>query len=179
MYRDVIVYSSTAGGFVPPEPWKSLILIGHIATVSFLAGGAVAVLFIAMPLPQDIKSLMEQRYWLFKVAPLRGGEFLWSYWLALLLPQLLLGGLILLLINNIMGNNSLTILLSLIVLALLMGSFGALKLGMDMLGYGGQGEVTTAIGGIIRKSLPFIYFMVAPGILALGQIYTQIRFLSF
>lgn len=176
----LFIYLLITGGFVPPEPWRSLVLLGHIGVVGFLASGAVAILFVPMAvvLQQDVKFLKEQ-YWLLKVAPLRRGEFIWCYWLALLLPQLLFGGAILLLTNIFMGSSILIILLSLVVLALLVGSFGALKLGTDMVGYGGQGEVTTVIGGIVLQILPFLYYILALGILALGQIYTQIRLLSF
>lgn len=175
----LLIYLLTTGAFEPPEPWRGLVPLGHIGVVGFLVSGAVAILFIPMAaVLQGIESLKEQ-YWLVKVAPLQRGEFIWCYWLALLLPQLLFGGTILLLINIFMGSSILTTPLSLVVLALLVGSFGALKLGMDMVGYGGQGEIATAIGGIVPQILPFLFYILALGILALGKIYTQIRLLSF
>ncbi|MCL0057351.1 hypothetical protein M1N50_03440 [Dehalococcoidia bacterium] len=174
----LIVYLFMAPVFVLPEPWGGLVPLAHIAVIGFLASGVVAVFFIPAAIREDPKAL-KQQYSVLKAAPFGGREFIWCYCLAPFLPQLLLGGVILLALNIFMGSSILTILLSLVVFGMLGGTVTLLMLALDMAGYAGQGEAASVTGGVVRNILPWVYYVVALGILAFGQVYTGFEFLGF
>jgi hypothetical protein len=174
----LVVYLFTAGRFVLPEPWGNLIPLAHIAAIGFLASGAVGIFFIPAAIRQDMKALKEQ-YSVLKATPVGGREFIWCYWLAPFLPQLLLGGVILLILNIFLGSGILTILLSLVVFTLLVGAVTMLSQTLDLAVYTGKAGVASVTGHIVRQVLPWVYYIVALVILALGQVYTELGFLGF
>ncbi|MFW0859258.1 MAG: putative ABC transporter permease subunit [Dehalococcoidia bacterium] len=174
----VYLFIAVVERFTIPEPWHSLIPLAHIAVIGFLASGAVAIFFIPAAIMQDKKALKEQ-HWLLKAAPFGGREFILCYWLAPFIPQILLGGVILLVLNILTGSSILTILLSLVVFTLLGGAVTVLILALDMAGYAGQRETASVTGGIVRNILPWAYYIVALGILASGLVYAEIGFLGF
>jgi hypothetical protein len=163
---------------VLPEPWGNLILLAHIGVIGFLASGAVEVFFIPAAIRQDLKALKEQ-YSVLKSAPLGGREFIWCYWLAPFFPQLFLGGVILAVLNILMGSSISTILLSLIVFTLLVGAVTMLSQALEIAGYTGKAGAGSVTGRIVREVLPWVYYIVALVILALGQVYTEFGFLGF
>lgn len=167
-----------AGGAAPPEPSGSLVLLGLIGVIGFLVTGMVAVFFTPAAVQQDRKLLKEQ-FCVLKSAPFGGGDFILCNWLAPFIPQILLSGIILLLLHIFIGSSILIILLSLVVLALLVGSVGALKLGLDIAGIAGRGETTNLLDRALPHVLPKLYYILALGILALGLAYTEIGFLGF
>jgi hypothetical protein len=173
-----VVYLFTAGRFVLPTPWGNLIPLVHIGVIGFLAFGAVGVFFIPAAIRQDMKALKEQ-YSVLKAAPLEGREFIWCYWLAPFFPQLLFGGVILVVLNIFLGSGILTILLSLVVFTLLVGAVTMLSQTLDIAVYTGKAWAANITGRIVRNVLPWVYYIVALVILALGQVYTEFGFLGF
>jgi len=69
--------------------------------------------------------------------------------------------------------------LSVIIFALLTGSVGALAIAVEIASCTHQSNTTNLIDGFVCRILPFAYYIVALGILALGQIYTEFDFLGF
>lgn len=167
----LIAYPFLAGGFAPPGAWGNLVPLGHIAVIGFLASGAVMVFFVPAAILQDPKALKEQ-YSLLKSAPFGGVDFILCDWLAQFIPQILLSGTTLLALNIFMGSSILTTLLSLVVLALLVGSVGTLSRGLDMVGYSRQRETDSLPGRVLRNVSPILYYILALGILAPGLIFT-------
>jgi hypothetical protein len=99
--------------------------------------------------------------------------------LAPFLPQLLLGGVILLVLNIFLGSSILTILLSLVVFTLVVGAVTMVSLALEIVGYTGKAGAASVTGRIVREALPWVYYIVALAILALGQVYTEFGFLGF
>lgn len=154
-------------GVAPPEPWDGLLLLLHVAVVGFLGSSTVEPFFTPAAARQDRKLLKEQ-YSVLKAAPFVGREFILSHWLAPFIPRILLSGTILLVLNILMGNSMLIILLSLVVLALLVGSASAFSLMIDMIAYGTQSETTSLLHRVLRVILPMLYYWHAPMILIPG-----------
>jgi hypothetical protein len=174
----LLVYLFMVGGRVPPEPWSNLIPLAHIAVIGFLVPAMIGVFFIPAAIRQDMKALKEQ-YSVLKAAPVGGKELIWCYWLAAFLPQFLLGGVILAVLNIFLGSGILTILLSLVVFTLLVGAVAMLSQTLDIAGYAGKAGAVGLTGRIVREILPRVYYIVALVILALGQVYTAFGFLGF
>jgi hypothetical protein len=125
-----------------------------------------------------MKALKEQ-YSVLKSAPVGGREFIWCYWLAPFFPQLLLGGVILVVLNIFLGSSILTIIVSLAVFTVLVGTVNMLSLPLEIAGYTRKAWATSITGRIAREILPWVYYIVALAILALGQVYTAFGFLGF
>lgn len=180
----LIVYLFMAGlGWLPiPEPWHRLVSFVHIGVIGFLTSAVVAIFFIptaALKEGGNLKNLIREQYGLLKAAPFGGREFTWCLWLAPFVPQLLFGGIVLLALNISIGSSILTTLLSLVVLSLLVGSVGALSLALEMEDYTVRSESFSLARRFLRSILPFVYYIVALGILALGQVYAELGFLRF
>jgi hypothetical protein len=54
-----------------------------------------------------------------------------------------------------------------------------LSLPLEIAGYTGKAWAANITGRIVRNVLPWVYYIVALGILALGQVYTEFGFLGF
>lgn len=162
-----------------PQPGLGMVLLIFL-NVGFLGlwGSQAIEAFFAPPGSRKDAKILQQQYSLLKTMPLTGGEFIRYRWLALFLPQFLFTGIILLLINIGLGSGLLITLASLAILALLIGSRGALHLGIDMIRYARRVE-RAVVFRIWRVALPIIYYILALGILVLGQLYTHIGFLGF
>jgi len=163
----LIAYLFIAGGFVPPEPWCGLIPLAHVAVIGLLAPGAVAIFFIPAATLQDKKALKEQ-YSVLKCAPFSGRDFIFVYWFGLFILQILISGVLLLGLNIFLGSSIPAILLSLVVLALLVGSAGAFQCGLETAAMGGKGWAVAL--GFLRDFLPGLYYILALGILAVGML---------
>jgi len=174
----LLTYLFVAGGITLPEPWDGLLLLGHIGVIGFLVPLAVSMLFLSADTSEDTKAYLAENYGLLKISPLEGRQFVRCYWFAPFLLHLLVGAVVLLVFNLLIGGNVLTAILSGIVFTLLVGSTGALATAMEIVGFARQGEIINPIGGLLRRILPFIYYIVALGILALGQVYTEFEFLG-
>jgi hypothetical protein len=86
---------------------------------------------------------------------------------------------ILLVLNIFLGSSILTILVSLVVFTLLVGAVTMLSLALEIAGYTGKTGAGSLTGRVVRNVLPWVYYIVALGILALGQVYTEFGFLGF
>ncbi|MCD5413125.1 MAG: hypothetical protein LR006_03345 [Dehalococcoidia bacterium] len=169
----LFLYLFMVGGTAPPEPWDSLLLLVHIGMIGFLVSQAVATFFAPASAGQDRKALREQ-YSVLKAAPFVGRELILSHWLAPFVPQILLSGTILLVLNIVIGSSILIILLSLAVLALLVGAGRAFSLMIDMAAYSRQEETTNLLHRVLRIILPIVYYKLALGILAVGLVFTGV-----
>ena len=167
-------------GEMPPEPWTALVLLGHIGVIAFLVGGMVGMFFLpaAIMTKQDKKVLREQ-HMLAKTMPFRLGEFMQGCWLAQFVPQLIIGGVVLALVNVFTGSGIVVIVSSLLILAILSGTVNAFAGAMEILGYSQQEESANLLARIGRSILPYVYYIVALGMLALGQVYMYVGFLRF
>ncbi|MCL0049326.1 hypothetical protein M1N13_03440 [Dehalococcoidia bacterium] len=168
----LFLYLFMVGGTAPPEPWDSLLLLVHIGMIGFLVSQAVATFFAPASAGQDRKALREQ-YSVLKAAPFGGRELILSHWLAPFVPQILLSGTILLVLNIVIGSSILIILLSLAVLALLVGAGRAFSLMIDMAAYSRQEETTNLLHRVLRIILPIVYYKLALGILAVGLVFAE------
>jgi hypothetical protein len=90
-----------------------------------------------------------------------------------------MGGVILLILNIFLGSSILTILVSLVVFTLLIGAVTMLSQTLDIAVYTGKAGVASVTGHIVRQVLPWVYYIVALGILTLGQVYIEFGFLGF
>jgi hypothetical protein len=165
------VYLFFAVGFVLPEPWNNLLFLAHIGVIGFLTSAAVEGLFTTpADVGQDSKARKEQ-FSVLKSAPFSGRDFVFSYWLAPFIGQILISGVILLVLHIFLGSSIPTILLSLVVLALLLGSAAAFESVLSMAAMEGKWWLATPAGFYVRAFLPVLYYILALGILALGMIY--------
>ncbi len=165
---------------LPPGPWAALAAVAHIGIIGFLVGGVVGMLFTpaAFMQKQDKKILREQ-HMLAKTMPFRRGEFLQGYWLALFIPQVIIGGVAVALVNFLTGGGVAVIVFSVLALAVLTGTMNVFDIALDMLGYSWQEESVTLLLRIGRNILPFAYFILLMGVLALGQVYSHLGFMRF
>ncbi len=162
------------------ETWTVLLAVLHIGVLGFLVSGMVAMFFVpaAFMKKQDKKILKEQHV-LAKTMPFRRGEFLQGYWLALFIPQVIIGGVALALVNIFTGSSVAVIVVSVLALSVLFGTMNIFDIALDMLGYSQQEESVTLLLRIGRSILPFVYYIVALGVLALGQVYSHLGFMRF
>lgn len=175
----LLIYLFAAVGIVLPEPWDGLLFLGHIGVIGFLVPLAVSMLFLSADVSEDAKVSMAGKYGLLKGTPFGGGAFMRCFWFAPFILQFFVGAVMLLLINLFVGDNVLSAFLSVIVFALLVGAAGALATAMEMVGCARQGEPKNSMDGLVHRVLPFVYYIVALGILALGQIYAEFDSLGF
>lgn len=77
-------------------------------------------------------------------------------------------------LNIVIGSSILIILLSLAVLALLVGAGRAFSLMIDMAAYSRQEETTNLLHRVLRIILPIVYYKLALGILAVGLVFTGV-----
>ena len=176
----LFIYLFAAQGITLPKPWDGLLYLGHIGIMGFLIPAAINILFISMSdVSEDISVFVAKRYGLLKTSPLDGRLFMHCYWFAPFILQLLAATVIFILMNLFFGGNVLNVFLSVIIFALLAGSFGALATAGAIANCTQQRKTTNLINRFTRRILPFAYYIVALGILALGQIYTEFNFLGF
>ncbi|MBS3938498.1 MAG: hypothetical protein KGZ50_08005 [Peptococcaceae bacterium] len=161
-------------------PYSMLIQLINISAIGFLITVAVEMLFV--PLNTDAvthKDLLKDRYGLLKAAPISGIDFMWCQWLASFVPIFFLGGSISIIFNFLTGNSVLVTFLSFAVLSLLTGSVNLLALALYIERPTEQHETYNSVFGALRKVLPFLYYIFALSILAIGLVHTHIRILNF
>jgi len=175
----LFIYLLSTQGIILPKPWDGLLYLGHIGIISILIPAAINILFVSMSdISEDINVFTAKKYGLLKTSPLDGGLFMRCYWFAPFILQLLAATVIFILMNLFIGGNVLNVFLSVIIFALLTGSVGALATAAGVADCTQQRKTTNLINRFTRRILPFAYYIVSLGILALGQIYTELDFLG-
>ena len=88
----------------PPAARFVWIALVHVGLIGFLVAG-IAEIFFTPPsfMKNQDKNILKKQYMLAKAMPFRRGEFLQGYWLALFIPEIIIGGVILALVNILTG----------------------------------------------------------------------------
>ncbi|WP_350344217.1 hypothetical protein PRVXT_000602 [Proteinivorax tanatarense] len=157
--------------------WSNLQIIAHIGVIGFLCSGSVAMLFI--PYNLILQGALKNQYWIFKVSPIKGYEYIFYTWLSQFVLQYIFSGIVLSIAFLIFNYNHFAILTSLIIMFVLIATFGIIKLTLNLFVFTQEHTPFTITQKIIINIMPFMYYFLALGILALSQIYSEISYLRF
>ncbi|MEJ6949685.1 putative ABC transporter permease subunit [Natronospora cellulosivora (SeqCode)] len=158
-------------------PWSNIQTITHIGVIGFLCSAAVVLLFL--PFNIILQDSLKNQYWIFKVSPIKGSKYIFDIWFSQFFLQSLFSGVVLTITFLILNYNFITILVSLIIMFILISTFGLIKLTMNLLEATQNNNSFTIIQKVIINILPFVYYIFSLGILAFSQIYSDISYLTF